>query len=189
MDKNGLEAVLMANRQALERFLRARCGNAAEAEDLIQDLWLKLAGVAGPVAEPLAYLYRMADNLVLDRRRSAGRRARRDDAWCDLSGGGANGISDSPSAERALIAKQRLAIVETALTALGDRTVTVFKRYRIDGTPQRNIANELGISLSAVEKHLQKAYQIILQLRDNSDADLARPERLDCTEGDHKPDD
>ncbi len=188
MDGNGLEAVFMANRQALERFLRARSGSPAEAEDLVQDLWLKLGGATGPLSEPLSYLYRMADNLVLDRRRSAARRERRDDAWNDLSGGGASGISDSPSAERALIAKERLAIVEAALTALGTRTLSIFKRYRIDGVAQRDIANEHGISLSAVEKHLQKAYQTILQLRDNSDADLKQPERLSCIEGDHKPD-
>jgi RNA polymerase sigma factor (sigma-70 family) len=188
MNKNGLEAVFMANRQGLERFLRARSGSAAEAEDLVQDLWLKLGGVVGPVAEPLAYLYRMADNLVLDRRRSATRRERRDDAWSDLSGGGADGISDSPSVERALIAKERLAIVETALKALGERTVSIFRRYRIDGALQRDIASEHGISLSAVEKHLQKAYQTILQLRDNADADSGQPERLRCIEGDHKHD-
>ncbi len=186
MDRLGLEAVFMTHRPALERFLRARCGNAGEAEDSIQDLWLKLDGVAGPVAEPLAYLYRMADNLVLDRRRSAARRERRDDAWSDLSSGGAGGISDAPSAEHALISKERLAIVETALATLGDRTVSIFKQFRIEGIAQRDIANGLGISLSAVEKHLQKAYQVIVQLRDTMDADLGQPERLGGIRGNRR---
>jgi RNA polymerase sigma factor (sigma-70 family) len=192
MNNNGLEAVFMANRKALERFLRARCGDAGEAEDLVQDIWLKLSSAPGPIAEPLAYLYRMADNLVLDRRRSAMRRERRDDSWSDLSGGGGGGggegISDAPSAERALIAKERLVIVERALKALGERTVTIFRRYRIEGAPQRDIANDLGISLSAVEKHLQKAYQTVLHLRGNSDADFEYPERLDCIKEGRKPD-
>jgi RNA polymerase sigma factor (sigma-70 family) len=188
MDNNGLEAVFMANRPALERFLRARCGDATEAEDLIQDLWLKLPSAHGPVSEPLAYIYRMADNLVLDRRRSAGRRERRDDAWSDLSGSGNGGMSDLPSVEHTLIARERLVIVETALTGLGERTFSIFRRYRIDGVGQRDIAIEQGISLSAVEKHLQKAYQVILQLRYSMDADLEQPERLDGEEGDSQPD-
>jgi RNA polymerase sigma factor (sigma-70 family) len=187
MDNNGLEAVFMANRPALERFLRARCGDATEAEDLIQDLWLKLPSASGPVSEPLAYLYRMANNLVLDRRRSRVRREHRDDAWSDLSGSGNGGMSDLPSVEHTLIAKERLAIVETALSGLGERTFSIFRRYRVDGIGQRDIANEHGISLSAVEKHLQKAYQVILQLRDNMDADLEQPERLDGEEGNRQP--
>ena len=177
MSANGLEAVLMANRAALERFLRARCGDAAEAEDLIQELWLKLEGASGPIAEPLAYLYRMADNLVLDRRRSAQRRERRDDAWNDLAGGGAAGVSDAPSAEQALIARERLRIVEQVLAGLGPRTAHIFKRFRIDGVGQRDIAVEEGISLSAVEKHLQKAYRAVLQIRDEIDADLGGADR------------
>ena len=171
MDSNGLEAVLMANRAALERFLRARCGNAAEAEDLIQELWLKLAGATGPVAEPLAYLYRMADNLVLDKRRSAQRRERRDDAWQGLAGGGHGGASDTPSAEQSLIGRDQLHFVETQMSALGERTATILKRYRVDGIGQRDIAAEQGISISAVEKHLQKAYRALLEIRERLDAE------------------
>lgn len=171
MDGNGLEAVLLANRAALERFLCARCGNAAEAEDLIQELWLKLAGATGPVVEPLAYLYRMADNLVLDKRRSAQRRERRDDAWQGLVGGGLGGALDAPSAEQSLIGRDQLRHVEQELAALGTRTANILKRYRVDGIGQRDIAAEHGISISAVEKHLQKAYRALLEIRAGLDAD------------------
>ncbi len=184
MQNTGLEEVFLANRPALERFLRARCGNAAEAEDLVQELWLKLAAATGTVVEPLAYLYRMADNLVLDKRRSAKRRVRRDDAWSDLSGGGALGISDAPSAERHIIAASELRRVEKALYDLGDRTFTIFKRFRIDGVHQREIAVENNISVSAVEKHLQKSYRALLQYREKIDADSRQAERLVLSKGD-----
>ena len=178
MDSNGLEAVFMASRVALERFLRARSGDATEAEDLLQELWLKLSGATGPVAEPLAYLYRIADNLVIDRRRSAQRRERRDDVWNDLAGGGTAGVSDTPSIERTLIARERLRIVEQALSALGPKTTHIFRRFRIEGIGQRDIAAQEGISLSAVEKHLQKAYRTVLELRDKIDAGSDATERL-----------
>ena len=70
----GLQDVFVAHRPALVRFLRAR-GAGEEAEDLVQDLWLKLcAGPTGPVDDALAYLYRMADNLMIDRYRARARR-------------------------------------------------------------------------------------------------------------------
>src|SRR3569833_3279714 len=46
----GLLAAYDAHRDALRRFLVARCGDAAEGEDLMQELWLAAhngAGAAG----------------------------------------------------------------------------------------------------------------------------------------------
>ena len=169
MTGSGLEAVFLANRGALLRFLRAR-GAGAGAEDLLQELWIKAsAGASGPIAEPLAYLYRAANNLMLDRRRSALRTARRDQDWTDTVTA-EGGRSDASSGERILIARQDLALAEATLSALGERTDQIFRRFRLDGLTQKQIADEQGISLSAVEKHLQKAYRALLELRRRTDA-------------------
>ena len=69
-----------------------------------------------------------------------------------------------------LIAREQLAEAEAALRDLGERTDLVFRRFRIEGVSQRDIADELGISLSAVEKHLQKAYRALIELRRRFDA-------------------
>ena len=170
MTTSGLEAVLMENRAALLRFLRAR-GAGESAEDLLQEMWIKAsAGASGPIAEPLAYLYRAANNLMLDKRRAELRAQRRDRDWQELGGGEASGISEAPSGERVLIAREQLAEAEAALKALGERTDFVFRRFRVEGASQRAIADELGISLSAVEKHLQKAYRALIELRRRFDA-------------------
>jgi RNA polymerase sigma-70 factor (ECF subfamily) len=113
----------------------------------------------------------VADNLVIDRRRSAQRRERRDDAWNALATDDAGEASPAPSAERAAIAKSELARVAALFDELGEPTTGIFRSYRIDGTPQRDIAAHFGLSLSAVEKHLQKAYKAVLQLRDKLDAE------------------
>ena len=69
----GLEGLLDTHRAELLRFLAARCGDASEAEDLFQELWLKVrAASPGPVANGRAYLFRAANNLVLDRVRASG---------------------------------------------------------------------------------------------------------------------
>jgi RNA polymerase sigma-70 factor (ECF subfamily) len=169
MTTSGLEAVFMENRAALLRFLRAR-GAGEGAEDLLQEMWVKAsAGASGPIADPLAYLYRAANNLLLDRRRAELRAQKRDHEWHDL-GGGALGVSEAPSGERVLIAREQLQAAEAALKALGERTDFVFRRFRVDGQSQRDIADELGISLSAVEKHLQKAYRALVEVRRRFDA-------------------
>lgn len=175
----GLKALLLANRPALLRFLAARRVAPDEAEDLLQDLFVKLESQAvGPVAEPRAYLYRMLDNLLLDRRRSAGRRAGREEAWRAARSGLALDIDDRPSAERQLIDRERLASVSSALAALPERTLLVFSRFRIDGVPQKDIAAELGISVSAVEKHLQRAYRAVVEIQRRLDEDAPPPRRL-----------
>ena len=166
----GIEAVFLLNREALLRFLRAR-GGAADADDLLHELWLKVSAARPePIADPLAYLYRMANNLMLDRRRSALRTARRDQTWTDLQTTALGGASDIASAERVVSAREQLEAVESALSALGDRTAAIFRRYRIDGLTQQEIAREMEISLSAVEKHLQKAYRALIEVRRRLDA-------------------
>jgi RNA polymerase sigma factor (sigma-70 family) len=164
MNAGGLEAVFFAHRAELLRFLRAR-GAGPAAEDLVQELWLKAsASASGPIQDPLAYLYRAANNLMIDRVRSeasAGQRAR---DWTDVTTG-LSEASDAPSAERTLLAREALAEAQRTIAALGERTATIFRRFRIDGIGQRRIAEEMGISINTVEKHLQRAYRALVLLR------------------------
>ncbi len=169
MVASGLSAVFLANRGPLLRFLRAR-GAGDDAEDVMQDLWLKIDRMEaeGPISDARAYLFRMADNLMHDRVRAAMRRANREHAWGE-TGYDASGADDTPSAERTLVARQRLRRVERALATLGERSQAIFRRFRIEGVPQGRIAQEEGISISAVEKHLQRAYRVVATLVDEED--------------------
>jgi len=166
MVASGLNAVLLANREALLRFLRAR-GAGDDAEDILQELWLKVERLRapGPIADPRAYLFRMADNLMHDRVRTTMRRVHREQAW-SAAGHDPEGRDDTPSAEHVLVARERLLQVERALATLGERTQSIFRRFRLDGMSQSRIAQEEGISLSAVEKHLQRAYRVVAALAD-----------------------
>ena len=161
----GLEAVYLAHRPALLRFLRAR-GAGDAAEDLVQELWLKVSGASlGPIADPLSYLYRAANNLMISRHRSIARGTRREDSW-------AEGIADGQdgSTEDAIAARQEIERAEGRLRALGERVLRVFVMFRLDGLPQREIARQLNVSLSSVEKDLQRAYRAIAALRSEYDA-------------------
>lgn len=169
MVASGLSAVLIANRGPFLRFLRAR-GAGDDAEDILQELWLKVERLEaeGPIADPRAYLFRMADNLMHDRVRASLRRTNREQAWSE-TGFDPHGQDETPSAERALLARQRLRRVELALATLGERTQAIFRRFRLEGVTQSRIAQEQGISVSAVEKHLQRAYRVVAALADEDD--------------------
>ena len=176
----GLEAIFLANRPALSRFLRARLRGDGDGEDILQELWLKLSDIdASLIAEPLAYLYRTAENLVLDRRRSARRRTAREQEWTkgQIDGSIAAPRDAQPSAERMLVARDQLRRVDAVLDALPERTAFAFRAVRIDGVPQKQIAAEMGISLSAVEKHLQRGYRAVLELKQKLDVDIDAPQR------------
>jgi len=177
MIASGLSAVLMANRAPLMRFLRAR-GAGDDAEDILQELWLKVDRLEaeGPIADPRAYLFRMADNLMHDRVRASMRRSNREQAWIE-AGFDPAGQDETPSAERALAARQRLRRVEMALATLGERTQLIFRRFRLEGVTQNRIAQEEGISVSAVEKHLQRAYRVVATLVDEDDDNVVRMRR------------
>lgn len=168
--RTGLEQVYLLHQPALLRFLRAR-GAGDAAEDLLQELWIKVAaGISGPVHEPIPYLYRAANNLMLDRHRAEIRRARREEEWSAAERVDGASHSNPPSAERSLIDRDELQATQAMLDSLGERTAHIFRRFRLDGESQRQIAADEGISISAVEKHLQKAYRLLLEIRRRRDA-------------------
>ncbi len=178
----GLEQIFLDLRPALARYLLARGLPVTDADDVLQDVFLKLGSQHGPVSEPRAYLYRMTHNLLLDRRRSANRRVRRDDEW---STGGTGTLPDAdpqPSAEDSLIAREQLSAMVAAIAALPVRTGDIFRRFRLDGLSQKAIADGIGISKSAVEKHLYRAFAALASAKAafderSQDATIDTPER------------
>lgn len=162
-----LQSVLLNERARLLRFLAAR-GAADEAEDLLHELWNRVATAPRqPIGDPMSYLFRAAENMVRDLRRSRTSRERRQYDWHEV----AIGPDEVPVGERAMIARERLREVKAVLASLGPRVETVFRRCRLDGVSQVAAARDLGVSLSSVEKDLQKAYRALAQLKAKYDAE------------------
>lgn len=160
----GIEGVLLANRGRIVRFLRLR-GAGDASEDLFQDLWMRLTERGtGPIADPLSYVMRAANNLMLDRYRSSRQRELRDAAWGEIS------AEPEPSAEASLISREQLQQAERTIAATGGRPARIFHRFRIDGLTQKEIASEMGVSLSTVEADLRKVYTALVALRRQFDA-------------------
>lgn len=161
--------MFLDNRQRLLKFLAVR-GAGDAAEDLLHELWLKIsASKPGPIAAPLSYLFRAADTLMIDRYRSQRQAEKRDRDWAELAPGGPAGVSDAPSADGRIIARQHVRLVARKIDSFGPRAAAVFRRHRIDGISQREVAREMGVSLSTVESDLRRVYQGLADLREQFD--------------------
>lgn len=173
----GLRQLLTEMRSELTRFMLAREGDPAEVEDCLQDMYVRLSSIrTGPVSNPRSYLYQMANNLLHDRRRRRLRRSDRDDFWARNHFGHDLERDPEPSPEQVTIDRDELRRVERILASMPPRTAEVLKRFRVEGQTQKSIANSMELSLSAVEKHLQRAYKLLMRVRSELDADLAFPE-------------
>ena len=169
MQHQGLQQIFEQHREPLLRYLRAH-GAGDSAEDLLQELWLKVtASPPGPIANPRSYLYRAATNLMIDRRRSDSQAQRREIEWSGLADRLPGSAANDPGPDRALDGKRRLALVEAELAKLPPRALSIFRQHRIEGHTQREIAAAMGLSASTIESDLRLVYRCLDQLRERLD--------------------
>jgi len=79
------------------------------------------------------------------------------------------GVAEESSPERVLSNQQQLATIVTALGELAERTRDIFVLCRLENMKHAQIAELLGISVSAVEKHLSKALAHLARRMDGDD--------------------
>lgn len=155
-DRSALIAKFEAHYQELLRFLARRIGDSDRAADVAQETFLRLATASAlppSIDNPRAYLYRVAGNLATDAARSEVRRAGRT-ATVDH----ADALPDpTPSPEAALLARERLAILDEALARLPAKPRRALLMSRVEGLTFAEIAAELGVSESMVAKYVAQA--------------------------------
>lgn len=160
-----LVAAYLSRRANLVRFFAARTGSMAAAEDLAQELFLKLAAreVGLEAENATAFLYRMATNLMLDRARGESRAAARDAAWSRdaRSRVGAEEVAEEPPADEALASRQRLRQLVDAVAELPPQMQRAFRLHKLDGLSHAQTAQAMGISVKSVEKHISAALKAL----------------------------
>lgn len=147
----------LPRRETLIRFV-VRSAPGIDAADVVQDAYLRLVAAARRIVvkDPTAFLFMTVRNLLKDRARSHARAVRSGrDAVQEV--GTEEHACTTPTAEHALIARERLAIVERALAELAPNRRAALVLHRIDGLSHADIAVRLGLSVSMVEKHIRAA--------------------------------
>lgn len=168
-----LSEVLEGEKERFMRFLIARTRDPALSEDLFQDACAKALSLAEKQVEnPVPYLFQMLANLVEDHRRSERAREARGRQWGDRGEGLEPQRADHLTPEHNALDRDMLARVLAEIEMLPERTRTIFLAYRVEGMSQKEIAAQEQLSLSAVEKHLQRAYRAVIAIREKLSAGL-----------------
>jgi len=156
-----LVAEYTALRADVLRFLTARLGSVASAEDVYQELFLRLRAAQLPaeIRDARSFIYKAAYNLANEHVRAQRRQMARDANWVEHNTLklGENAVARERAADDALDARQRLAAVEASIAELPPRCREVFTLCRVKGESHRDVADALGISNKAVEKHITTA--------------------------------
>jgi RNA polymerase sigma factor (sigma-70 family) len=165
----GQSALLRAyfeKRANLLRFFAARTGSLEAAEDLTQELYLKLSAREGVVDAwaPVGLLYRIATNLMLDTVRSAQRSAQREAGWRMVARtdfGGAE-VDEGPPADEVIVSRQRLDQLAEAVAELPPQMGRAFRLHKLEGLSQIQTAQAMGVSVKMVEKHVSMALKTLI---------------------------
>jgi RNA polymerase sigma-70 factor (ECF subfamily) len=145
----------MPHFRRLEKLLRRRGRTREEAEDLIQEAFLRVkiyCDQGGEVKVPEAFLVRTVLNLARDARALEHRELYVKEPVETLV------IADAAAApDEVLAAEDRLKELERTLDAINPRTREVFFMHRVDGLSYAQIADHFDVSVSAIEKHIARA--------------------------------
>jgi RNA polymerase sigma-70 factor (ECF subfamily) len=173
MSAPGDIAAFEAERPRLKRLAYRMLGSVSEAEDAVQDTWLRWAGAAGEVDDPAAWLVRTTSRLCIDRLRSA--KARRETyrgPW--LPEPLIEELADDPL-ERAeevsvafLLALERLSPLERA----------VFLLHDVFDEDYAEIAETLGRNEAAVRQLASRARAHVREEKPRFTVDEAEAARL-----------
>lgn len=152
-------------RPVLVSFFRKRA-HPADVEDLVQDVFLSMQArqAETPIDNVEGYLFAVAMSAL-------GRKSRQDKPWQWRTPyedeDDAGHFSEELSPERVLLGKERLAKAVRIMRDLPPRTQEVFLLHRFEEMTYPAIAATLGMSVSAVEKHIMIALKRLV-------ADLGR---------------
>jgi RNA polymerase sigma-70 factor (ECF subfamily) len=151
---------VLPHEPALRAWLRRRRIEGLETDDVIQETYAVLAGLpaVGHITSPRAYAFQTAQSLVLRHLRRA--RIVRIDAIGDVEA--LTTALDEPSPEDQTAARQALRQVCTLIAALPPKCREAFLLRKIDGLSQRQIAEQMQISESTVEKHIGRALRVLM---------------------------
>ncbi len=152
--------LFMMHRHALVNYASNIVGSRAQAEELVQEAWLRFdkASRGRLLEDATGYLYRIVRNLALDGRR---RMARESQLITDenFEEAAVTCPDANPSAETVALYEDEYARVMEALAELPERTRIAFEMHRFGDAKLREIAAVLDISLPLAHRLVADAVQ------------------------------
>jgi RNA polymerase sigma-70 factor (ECF subfamily) len=152
--------LFVRQRPALVSYATGIVGSRAQAEDVVQEAWLRFdeASNGRLLEDATGYLYRIVRNLALDGLRRSSRESRvivADDwekaaaPWC----------SGTPTPEAVVLYRSEYNMVMEALAELPERTRIAFEMHRFGDAKLKEIALALDISVPLAHRLVADAVQ------------------------------
>lgn len=147
---------------ALRRYFQRRVLEHADIDDLVQEVFFRLArrGDFKDVDNLEGYIFQLASNLLRDRLRQ--RFSHQVSKHEPLSEQQVEDAAFSP--ERVLQGREALDRLSAAILSLPERTQQVFVCCRIEGLSYVEVSKRLCISLSTVSKHMDRAMDHLMEI-------------------------
>lgn len=148
----------------LLRFLQGAVRDRDTAADLAQESYARVLAVqqsGETITEPRALLYRTARNLVIDQYRRSEVRGAYAATEGDFSIDAAD-LASGPEALEPEVAAMSSQTVDALLTAIDElplRCREAFILHKFDGLSQAEVARQMGISVTMVERHIKLGMQ------------------------------
>ncbi|WP_437879801.1 sigma-70 family RNA polymerase sigma factor [Pseudomonas sp. LRF_L74] len=145
----------------LQGWLRKRLGDREHAADIAQDTFLRLlvSRRMPGLGEGRAYLAQIARNLIIDQ----WRRQRIEQAYLDSIASLPE--PESPSLETRAMVIETLLQIDAMLDAMPAKVREAFLLSQFEGLGYAEIAERLAVSVSSVQKYMQRAigacYQVL----------------------------
>ena len=144
-------ATLLAQREAFKAFVAARTGNAADAEDILQDSLAKALRRTGGLkdnASAVAWFYRILRRTLIDHARRRTAAHRRDDAWAAETAT----LSSDREAKR-----QICACFKSLLPGLKPTHAELIRRIDLQDESVSTVAAALGLTANNASVTLHRA--------------------------------
>jgi RNA polymerase sigma-70 factor (ECF subfamily) len=150
-------------RPALLRFFERRSFSPPDAEDMTQEVFLRITRLGGAreIWQPAGFLFQTAANVMRDRlRRDAVRHRNEHVCYDDVDAG-----DEAPSEEAVYEEREALSRFIAALEELTPKCRMVFLLHKYEDLSYSDIARRLEVSVSAIEKHMMNAIRHIKRRR------------------------
>jgi RNA polymerase sigma factor (sigma-70 family) len=150
----------------LRGWLRKKLGNAFDAADLAHDTYLRIltSGRTPPAEESRRYLTQVANGLLIDLYRRRQIEAAYREALAQLP------EHTAPSEEVRALAIEALIEIDTLLHQLPTKARTALLLCKLDGLSYREIAEQLQVTVSSVEKYIASALLACYRVLHSPDA-------------------
>jgi RNA polymerase sigma factor (sigma-70 family) len=146
---------------ALKRFIGRFMRNAPDVDDVAQEAFLRAYAVehSRPIEQPKSLLFRIAKHIALSQ---LTRKARQITGYIEDMEDSVESevIPKEDSAEEEVSARQILGVHCEAVAQLPPQCRQVYLLRKVHGLAHKEIAAQLAISVSTVEKHLIKAVEL-----------------------------